>query len=286
MKLGPYLEVIIAAIIAGSAGVFIKLLSLPVMTIAWFRTGIPVLFLIIFFIIKRSNPFKKINKFMIFASFLSAIRMIFYFIGFTFTSIGNAVVLVYTWPIFSAILGFIFLKEEIIKRNVYLMFVSFVGILLIYLQSIYSFNHQDIVGMSSIIFSSLLYASTIVIFKKDFKNHTKYEDIFYQNFIGAILFLPFIFFNFQVTTSKIILSTIYGILIGVVVFTLFFSALRKIDVAIASHIFYIEVISGILFGAFIFQEKITWNIVVGALMIILSTAFIKKNISISKQPSD
>ena len=56
--MNPYLEVILAAVIWGSSGVFVKLINLNPFVISFFRTAIPMLVLSVYFIIIQNNPFK------------------------------------------------------------------------------------------------------------------------------------------------------------------------------------------------------------------------------------
>ena len=277
INLNPYLEVILAGILWGTSGIFIKILNLPPTTISFFRLAIPALILRIYFLIKKKKLKYSNNKLMLLASSLNAIRVFFYFVGFTLTSIGNAVIILYTWPIFATILSIIFLKEQISKKNILLLSTAFIGIILIYLNKEISFANKDFLGMSSMLLSAIIYSSTIVIFKKESLTHSKFEIIFYQNLTGAILFLPFIIINRPIPTlPKISIATIYAILIGLVGYTLFFSALKKIKTFTASMLSYTEVISGIIFGIIIFKEILTLNMIIGGILIIMSTTMIKK----------
>ena len=277
IKLNPYLEVILAGILWGTSGIFIKILNLPPTTISFFRLAIPTLILGIYFLIKKKKLKYSNNKLMLLASSLNAVRVFFYFVGFTLTSVGNAVIIFYTWPIFATILSIIFLKEQISKKNILLLSTAFIGIILIYLNKEISFANKDFLGMSSMLLSAIIYSSTIVIFKKESLTHSKFEIIFYQNLTGAILFLPFIIINRPIPTlPKISIATIYAILIGLVGYTLFFSALKKIKTFTASMLSYTEVISGIIFGIIIFKEILTLNMIIGGILIIMSTTMIKK----------
>ena len=277
MKINPYLEVILAAIIWGSTGAFVKYLSLPPTTITFFRLAIPTIILGAFFLIKKTKVFHSKDKLMFLASSLNAIRMFFYFVGFTFTSIGNAVIILFTWPIFATILSVLFLKEKISKKNIILLATAFLGIMLTYLNKEISFANKDFIGMSSMLLSAIIYSSTIVIFKKESNNYSKFELIFYQNLIGAIIFLPFIFLNQPFPTiPQISIATVYAILIGLIGVGLFFSALKQIKASTVSLLAYVEVISGILFGIILFNEVLTWNVVVGGLLISSSVILLSK----------
>ena len=68
----------------------------------------------------------------------------------------------------------------------------------------------------------------------------------------------------------------YGAVIGLLGFLFFFSALKKINASTASHLAYFEVVGAVLFGVILFHETLTWNVVVGGLLIICSIAFLKK----------
>ncbi|MCK5062697.1 MAG: EamA family transporter, partial [Candidatus Aenigmarchaeota archaeon] len=64
--------------------------------------------------------------------------------------------------------------------------------------------------------------------------------------------------------------------IGIVGFILFFSALKKINASTASHLTYVEVISAAIFGIVLFGELLTWNVLLGGILIIASTYFLKR----------
>src|SRR5438105_1676097 len=102
MNINPYFEVIFAATIWGLTGSFIRILHLPSTTLSFIRSAVPTIILFIYFLINRKNVFRNSNVTIYFASFLNAIRILFYFIGFQMTSIGNAVIILYTGPIFTS----------------------------------------------------------------------------------------------------------------------------------------------------------------------------------------
>ena len=278
MKFNPSLEVIIAAIIWGTNGVFIKLLDLPSTTISFFRLGIPTIILLIYFKLKKINFFAVENKLlMIFASFLFGIKTILMILGFQFSPLSTAVIVIYTWPIFATIFSAIILKEKIVKRNIPLLILAFIGIIFIFFNQNISFGNLEFLGLTFMLIVAILHALIIIIFKKQSDKNSKYETIFYQNIVGFLMFSPFIFIN---TPTPTLLQTgigiTYGTLIGLIGFIFFFSALKKINASTASHLTYVEVISAVIFGMIIFKELLTWNIVVGGLLIITSTYLMKR----------
>lgn len=276
MAFNPHLEVVLAAIIWGSTGAFVKYLDLPPTTMSFFRLAIPSIILFFFLSTKKVFLFKGNNKLILFASSLNVVRMFLYFTGFSLASIANAVIIWFTFPIFVLLIEITILKEKISKRQSLLILIAFLGIIFMYIDKNLSFSSNDFIGMSAMLFASMMNAILIIIYKKVSNKYSKAELIFYQNIIGAFIFLPFIFFMTPLPTiSQIGVATIYAILIGVVGFGLFFSALKRIKASVASYLSYIEVLSAITIAIILFNENLTWNIIIGGILIIVSAALLE-----------
>jgi drug/metabolite transporter (DMT)-like permease len=156
--------------------------------------------------------------------------------------------------------------------------LAFLGIIFVYFNQELSFANKDFLGMTAMIGSTLIYSVVVTIFKKESLKYTKLQSVFYQNLVGAVIFLPFLFLNKPIPTpAQAGLTSFYVILIGIIGFSLFFSALKKIKLSTASSLCYVEVVSAILFGIIIFKEILTWNMMVGGILIILSTVLLKKD---------
>lgn len=277
MFVNPYFEIILAALIWGSTGAIVKFLDLPPTTITFFRFAVPAMVMVIMLLLKDISCLKPSNKLMLLASALNAARMPFYFASFMLTTIANAIIILYTWPIFVTIFGAVFLKEKISRRNIWQLFLAFIGIVIIYSNKGLNFADKDFLGMSAMLLSAFIYSFTLIIYKKESKNHSKFEIIWYQNIIGAFVFFPFLFTNHPFPTSgQLVLLSGYACLIGVIGFSLFFSALKKIKASVAALFTYFEVISAILLGLILFKETISWHIVAGGLLIVGSTVLQKR----------
>ena len=275
-KSNPHIDIVLATLIWGSNGIFIKYLDLPVVTISFFRLSVPTIFLFVLLSLRGVKLFKGNNKLALVASFLHAIRMFLYLVAFTFTSIGNAILIHYTYPIFVAIFESKYLKEGMSKKAAWLLGLAFIGIMFMFINSEISFASKDFIGMMAMLFAAALYAVTIVIFKKVSEKYSSFEKVFYQNVVGAIIFLPFLFILPLPSFEKVSIATLYGLIIGVVGFALFFSGLKKIKASTASFICYLEVVSAMVFAYIFFFEVPTWNMVVGGLLIITSTVLLSR----------
>jgi drug/metabolite transporter (DMT)-like permease len=157
---------------------------------------------------------------MLFASALNAIRLFLYIFAYLLTSLANAVIILFTWPVFATLLGIFVLKEKVTKRTAFLITMAFLGIIFMYLNKEFSFGDGDFLGMAAMLGSAILFAVMMVIFKRELENYSNTETIFYQNLVGAVIALPFLFVNVPFPTiAQLGLSTIYGLVIGIFSFS-------------------------------------------------------------------
>jgi len=269
--------VILCALIAGTSGLLIKFMSsMNAGSIAWFRTAIPLIFLIPVLWKAGDLHFRGNNKRILLASSINAIRVYLYLIAFIYTSIGNAVVLFYTYPIFVTAIEILFLKKKIKKEQLLLLSLAFIGIIITYLGKPFSFQSRDFIGMIAAIGASIGYAVTVIIFKTETQNYSQNKMIFFQNIVGAVLFIPFLTVLPTAEIGHLATGIFYGLLIGVVVFKLFFFGLKYLTASTATTLMYLEVITAILLGHFILDEKLTWNILIGGGFILISSIYISR----------
>lgn len=269
--------IIACAVIAGSNGVLIKQLSdFPAGAIAFFRTMVPVLFLLPVLFSKSKPLFTGNYRKMLLASTINVVRLYLYILAFLYTSIGNAVVLVYTWPIFVFLLESRQHKKPLQKEQVLLLLLAFTGMIITYSNKTFSFESNDMIGMVAAILCALGYAITIVMFKSESHYYTQKQTIIWQNLVSSVFFIPFMFFLPEVEVSQIGLGVFYGFWIGIVVFMLFFFALKHLPASTASGLMYIEILSAIALGYFIRNETLSIHTIIGGILILISSFLITR----------
>ncbi len=276
MKQRAALAVILAATMAGSSGVFVKHMEMPVTSMGFFRSLLPVLLMGGIMRYQRIPFFRGNYRLMTGISVLNVLRMYLFFTAYTYTSMGNAILISYTWPIFVNIFSAIFLKEIISRRNIILLVLAFLGIVIVSMNQPFSFENHDFIGMAAALGMALVYALTVVGFKKESHFYSPTEIIFYQNFAGVFLFLPFLFINPWPTNMDLMVSAGHSFFLGTIGFSFFFFGLRSLSASTASGLAYIEIVSALLFGIFVMNEPFTWNMAAGGALIILSTALLKR----------
>ena len=112
-KFNPHIKVIFAALLWSTSGVFVRLLKFSPGVFSFYRMAIPSVFLFVFLKLNKRQIIKGHIGLLLIGSFLNALRMFFYFVSYSYTSLGNAVIILYTWPVFTTILSIIFLKEKV-----------------------------------------------------------------------------------------------------------------------------------------------------------------------------
>ncbi len=272
-----HLKVALAAVVWGSSGAFVKYLELPAGVIALFRVGIPVVVLGIWFGIRGERIFGNGIRLVLMASLVNAVRLLFYFIGYLNAPIGNAIIILYTWPVFAVVFSHFFLKEPLPLRNKMLLLLAMAGIVMVFMDKPFGLGNEVFVGMLAMLVSAGLNATSVVMFKHQITRFNAPQIVFFQNFIGVLFFLPFFIGGMdQLTLHKTSVASLYALLVGLIGYGVFFQALRRVRASTASFLAYIEVISGIAFGVLLFNEVFSWNELVGGAMILMASVLLKK----------
>ncbi len=276
--MNPYVELFLMSFIFGTSGTFVKFLHLPSTTLAFFRLAVPTVVLFMYLSMNRVRLFRGNNMLLLIASALNALRLFLYFIAFNMATIGNATLAASTTSMFIFLFSIVFLKEKMTVKKSLLLIAAFIGICVLYSNKPISFANKDFLGMSIAILSSAIYSITMIIFKKELQRYSKTETIFYQNVVGAFIFLPFLFFNKPFPALwQVSLASVSGVMIGVVAFVMYFSLIKKVGPTVASLATFDTVIS-VIFGVVIFHEQLTVNMIIGGIIILLTSFFISSEL--------
>jgi drug/metabolite transporter (DMT)-like permease len=185
-----------------------------------------------------------------------------------------ASVIIATIPVFTPIAAYFAFKEKLSPLNYFGLFISFIGVLTMVINNDFSFS-SDPLGILLLflaVLSAMFYA---VVLKKLTQKYNTFTILSVQNLIGAIYFLPlFLLFDFghfisikpnmELITALLQLS----IFASTMAFLFFIPVVRDIGVTKA-NIFtnFIPVFTAI-FSYFILSEVLTFNKIVGMLIVI------------------
>lgn len=275
--MSPYLQVVVAAVIWGSGGAFIKYLNLPATTLTFFRLAVPTVLLGGWLLATKQPLLSTRTKPLLWASALAALRLPFYYAAFLYTSISNAVVLNYVWPLFVALYQLI-LRRRVDRRSVMGIVVGFIGVAIALGGSFSLYQSRDLIGMVFMLAHGAIWAAALLMFDGILKAESPLTTTFYQNVVGAVLFLPFLFINRPMPTLiQTNVAVLHAVLIGLVGYLLFWGAIKQLNALTVSGLSYIEVLSGITFGMLLFGDRLTWQVVVGGVLILGAAWYLRAN---------
>jgi drug/metabolite transporter (DMT)-like permease len=193
---------------------------------------------------------------------LAAMSCNFYALG--HLSFGDSAMLVHTFPIFVAILSFIFLGERPTKKLLLLIVISWIGILLILRPHLNFLNFAGFIALLAAIFSAIV----VVVIHQTHETDPSLRIALYFTGICTFVSLPIMLQHFEVPnfreTALLIGSGLFGTA-GQIVMT---KAYGLEDVSRLSPLAYIGVILSFIMGVLFWNEvPNTWSLVGGLVVI-------------------
>lgn len=280
------IKLVIAMIIFGTIGLFVKYIPFGSSIIALIRGIIGALFLIMVVIISRKKISRIAIKKNIILLMLSGaaigINWILLFESYKYTTIATATLCYYLAPVFVIIMSPFVFKEKVSIKQMICVGISLLGMVLI--SGIldggqaYGTNARGIIlGIGA----ALFYASVIII-NKFLKDIDAYESTIVQLSIASAVILPYAFLTESISKSSInttvvIMVLIVGILHTGVAYWLYFSSISGLKAQTVAIFSYIDPVVAILLSIIILEEKMSCYGVIGAVMILGATYWYNRN---------
>lgn len=270
---------IFSAIAFSLMGSVVKYLStFNVYQVVFFR-ALGTLFFTIPLVLKAKVPFFGTHKkWLIIRGITGVVSLTCFFKSLNYLSIGTAVSLRYTAPIFAAIFALIFLKEKIKPVQWLLFFIAFLGVLIIK-----GFGADvELIGLFFVIFSAIFLGIIFVVIRKI--GNTEHPLVIINYFmLMAFLFGGLMCLKYweQPTLIEWILFISTGVFgyFGQLYMT---KALQAEETNLVAPIKYLEVIFTIIIGMFWFGDVYNGWTILGIVLIIsglLYNIYIKRKTS-------
>lgn len=278
-RLLPIVAVLLAASLGASSGLYIKGVSLSGLALAACRMGVPLLAMLPLIIRggRLLGPPGQRRQLWI-ASGLNAVRMLCFILAYKLTAIGNAVVLLYLWPVFALIFDCLYQRRRPTRVQAGLLALAFGGVVVMNLHRNFALSPNDLLGSGLMVLSASVFAVTAMIFKKALDHVHETDTIYFQNAIGALVFLPFLLLELPaVPLADIGIGLLYGFSVGLCGFGLFFFAMKRLPLFQYSALAYSEVPIGVLLGVFVLGETLALNQLAGAALI-LTASFVAQSL--------
>lgn len=264
--------IIVATLMFGFMGIFVRFLGLPSFVIVFFSFLFSAIILLLFFLFKDTSIIfiKKHLLLIILLGIFNLFNNFFFFQAFVSTTISNAVLTHYTAPIFVALLAPFLLKERLEKITIISLIIAVAGLGIISHQDL-SFQSNDFIGMMYGTASGLMYALVIIVIK----HLSKYLSVFtiniYQSLIVALLMAPFVIVSkINVSVTSLFLLLLFALLFGVIATLLYMQGIKRIKSQHAGILAYIEPVAATFYAMMFFREIPTLNTIIGGVLILMS----------------
>ena len=252
--------------------------GLNVNSVIFYRFIFASILLAIFMIIKKDSFYLKFKEIILLAllGLLFGISAISLFNSFLYMDAGLASTVLFIYPIFVAIIMALFFKEKNSIITILSIVFAFIGVVLLYESD--GANVSNF-GIFLVIVSSLCYAIYIVIINQYLKI-SALKVTFYSMLFCTITILIHSFFDSSLNIMPLVnfnmwFYTIFLALIPTIISLLFLiKAIQLIGSTSASILGALEPLTAVLIGVYVFNEKITFWLVIGIVFILFGVLLI------------
>ena len=269
---------ILAMLIFGTIGIFVRYIPLPSSVIAVGRGIIGTAFLFLFIKgkgIPISWPDIRQNLLLLCLSGAALCgNWTFLFEAYRYTSIATATLCYYMAPIIVILVSPIFLKEKLTARKLLCVLTALAGMVLV------SGIGQEgrSANMTGVFFglcAACCYAC-IVIFNKKIKPMAAYDKTIVQLGLGALLLMPYVLLTENVTALDASpFSLAMFLVVGVVhtgfAYVFYFGSMQSLKAQTIALFSYLDPIFAILLSAVVLGEPLGMTSIIGAVLVLGST---------------
>lgn len=263
--------ILLSALILGSNGIFARILELPSPILLFYRFLFGTIILLSYFLISnRKISLPQTNrKDVIALGLLNTLLAVFAFYSFANTSIANAEVLLYAFPIYVIILSPIILKEKVEKSTVLYVVVSFIGLALIAFSNNFQSGSQNLLGIIAGFIAGIIFA-LYMLAAKMIRNHIEGLELnLYTMIISVIFLFPCLFiFQYKMDMIKVILLITMGLFHSTLALSFYYIGIKTVKAQHVGIISYFEPLSAVIYALFIFGEIPSVYTVIGGILIL------------------
>ncbi|MCI6153251.1 MAG: DMT family transporter [Fusobacterium perfoetens] len=269
------LKNILAMLIFGTIGVFVKNIELSSSEIALTRGIIGGSILLIFIFLTKEKisiiSIKNNLKILCFSGFAVGINWIFLFQSYRYTTISNATLSYYFAPVFVTIFSPIILKEKLNFFKVICIFMALIGMgFIVGVDGIT--NKRDFIGIIYGLLAAGFYAS-VILSNKFLKDIRGIEITVVQLFVSALTLLPYVLAVegnniLKVSSSSIPYILILGIIHTGIAYLLYFSSIQKLKAQTVAVLSYIDPVFAVIISGFLLKEPLGFSKIIGGILIL------------------
>lgn len=275
-------EILITGIVWGFIGLFVKELSNLGATselIAFFRVFFAFIFALVLGLILYKPKGFILTREQLFWCILDGVLTqgvfnVAYAMCVEKSGVAIAAVLLYTSPVFNAIISYIAFKERLgIKRNLILA-LNMLGCIIAATGLDFTFKTISLIGILMGLISGLSYGAAPVLGKYVNRNPNLFVVIAYNELFASLFMLIFTkpFKNVEIISTKMwIYGIMYGVLITGVAYMFYYDGVKRMtETSIIPVIASIEVVVAAIVGILIYKEPLNLYNYIGILIVVIS----------------
>ena len=270
-----YIALIFSALSFSLMSICVKQLwgRIPVIEMVFFRALLSLIITLFLIKLKKLNPWGRNKSLLILRGLLGTLALYCVFRALGKLPISSATVIQYTYPTFTALGAWIFLKEKISKRIWLAVFLGWIGICMViqpdfgqYLKFKFA-SLEILIALLGAILTSMAYLSV----RKLSKTEDELIIVYYFPLVSIILITPILGMNYITPSSSDLIW-----ILGIGIFTqagqqLITKGLKILSAAKASSVNYIQVIFASLWGVIFFEERIDLSTITGGAFVLFAT---------------
>lgn len=262
-----------SAIFMGTIGPLARFTALPAEHITFYRLFLGALCMLIYMLLstKRTQILHKPSKRTLVNGAMLAGFMLFYVQAMNYTSMANAVMLIYLAPLLCAIVAHFIFGEKLGISNFFAIVLALLGFAMMMQFSFNISGSKD--GSLGLIYSvlSLLAYSGFMLINRKPSECTPYQSTLVQLLVGALCMLPFvIFFPKTPSTPQSLWLLSIGIIPGFLAILCAVKSLRNLPSVTFGTVAYAEPVAVVCFSWWLFDEHLNMMQLSGCSLIILA----------------
>lgn len=275
-------KLILAMLIFGSIGLFVRYLKLPSSTIALIRGLIGTIILFSYQHIKgdkfNKKSLKNNYKILILSGTALGLNWILLFEAYRYTTISIATLCYYFAPVIVILLSPVVFKEKVGAKQAIGVLLSIVG--MVFVAGVFdekSIGTGNIKGILLGLAAAILYAS-IMFFNKFLGDVNEIDSTITQLGVATIVLLPYVIITGNISKifdhpdlRSITILLLVGVIHTGIAYLLYFSSITHLQGQTIALFSYIDPVTAIILSTCILKENMSVLQVLGAILILGTT---------------
>uniref|UniRef100_A0A486XTK2 Membrane protein, putative n=1 Tax=Rheinheimera sp. BAL341 TaxID=1708203 RepID=A0A486XTK2_9GAMM len=267
---------LVSAVAMASSGIIARFSGLAAAELTFYRLAVGGLCLLLFVglsgrlaVLKGKPDWRMAVNGVLLASF-----MLSFLSAIEYISLANAIMLVYLAPPLSAFIAHWLLQEKLDLPDSSLIVLSFVGFAM--LQQFKFDLVLDAAQLPGLLFgliSLCAYSGFLLLNRRSLPAHSQLQRTFYQLIIGACCVLPFLTTMNMPSADDLLWIALAGIFPGFIAIYCAIIALQHLPTRVYATLAYLEPVTVILAGWWLFNESLS-TLQLGGVLLIISTGLL------------